>query len=195
MKKTYNQQPCGVSNVLSDGSGIRIKRVSMWILDTLPSFRDRIFYGKTQKISYIKLQKERERWFEKILSLGVRQSIWNLQRECALNGVKMRMSVVVYRRIPIRDRKNYIASFDHIFLDGFQKMGWIYNDQDNNIDWHIHQEKPDDMFKGKDYLFITMRPSRSKCVKSITTKAKNERSKFILKRKYVPKNRDTEPLE
>ena len=135
--------------------------VHIWMYGTLDSYRDEKF-NKSSIAKFNNLAKKRiqDLWSEKTKLLGADKHISKLFDQSLANGFKLGISVVVHRRLPIRDYKNLVVGFDHAILDGWVRHKFIKDDSMKYINWSITQlTKKESEEYTRDMVFIMMSQS------------------------------------
>lgn len=153
----------GNAEIVKDGDAI--KSVTISLEGTLQSYRDKALQSRFTQCKERRIRDAGGRWLEKIVSLGVRSYLVQLQRQCGLAEVRIRLVATISRKRKIRDFKDLVAGFDHMILDPLVKAGILIDDDFGNLNLEVNQV---DGAGGLDFLTLVFSPDTTDCRKSVT---------------------------
>lgn len=163
----------GKSEVETDGQKV-IHRIDLVIYRKLESFRSRRLSGKTREAANGRVKQAGQSWMWMIRSLLLDNEIAVMQRQSALDGVKILVAMTVKNKIAIRDTKDILAAFDHQILDELVAAYILVNDDDGNLDIQKARCEPAEKYinNGKDSLLITFARSEKPCRQTVTDRVR-----------------------
>lgn len=139
--------------LLPDASNPHAAKVIVLALyGRLKSGRDKEFNCRTSEQSHMAWARENERWFKKVAVSGVRKQLETSILTWHREGLKARLTAIVYRRgEQIDDYKNLVVGLDQGILDGMKHGGVLVDDSMNHIDHHHYAQERTD---GQEFVWM-----------------------------------------